>query len=285
MVTMNNHEEYMILFADGELNEAEQEELLAFVKARPELETEMKAYTLTKLTPDANQTFGDKETLYQIQNSKFKIQKRGVINLRRYITYGVAAGVASLLITLFIKWNNHQQETVVKQERKATEKKVDTVKKDIVVQQRKNSINNIAPDKKENKNRKRAVTKTPQVRYTYRKQKQQIAPQPEKQNNELREQETITLLEINPTKGIRNTINKENNINEISEGSIDVARPDVKTKKRLLEMLPVDEEKAGGIIDLTQSVVKKVKQVKNITSKFKDVGIAVKFGKKEIRFN
>lgn len=275
----------MILFADGELNEAEQEELLAFVKARPELETEMKAYTLTKLTPDANQTFGDKETLYQIQNSKFKIQKRGVINLRRYITYGVAAGVASLLITLFIKWNNHQQETVVKQERKATEKKVDTVKKDIVVQQRKNSINNIAPDKKENKNRKRAVTKTPQVRYTYRKQKQQIAPQPEKQNNELREQETITLLEINPTKGIRNTINKENNINEISEGSIDVARPDVKTKKRLLEMLPVDEEKAGGIIDLTQSVVKKVKQVKNITSKFKDVGIAVKFGKKEIRFN
>ena len=51
MISLENYEEYMILHADGELQPAEEQELMAFLDAHPELKAEMTAYDLTRLSP------------------------------------------------------------------------------------------------------------------------------------------------------------------------------------------------------------------------------------------
>jgi len=56
MVNLENYEEYMMMYADGELNEAETKALMDFVDANPELAKELEAYSATKLVPDTELT-------------------------------------------------------------------------------------------------------------------------------------------------------------------------------------------------------------------------------------
>ena len=63
MVNLENYEEYMMMYADGELNEAETKALMDFVAANPELAKELEAYSATKLVPDTTMVYANKDQL------------------------------------------------------------------------------------------------------------------------------------------------------------------------------------------------------------------------------
>lgn len=63
MVNMENYEEYMLLYADGELSKEEEQALLDFVALHPKLKAELDAYAATRLQPDMEVVFADKESL------------------------------------------------------------------------------------------------------------------------------------------------------------------------------------------------------------------------------
>lgn len=287
MVTMDNYEEYMILFADGELNADEQQQLLAFVKAHPELEAELKAYASTKLTPDESLGFGDKAALLQISTkSKVKSQKpkderKGItINLRQWAVYSAAAGIAAILITMMVKWNGQQQQTTIAHTQPIKkEQPIDTIIKEkattpTVVVSHKDIV-----EKPENKNLKKVVTKPEPTRYTNKEEKKQVmepAPQPE-------QKEEIVKMDIAPMNGIKDKKNNQDKINiiEVEE----VATTTTATKKTFIERLPIDEEKKEGIKDLTNTLTSSVQQVKNITNNLKETAFVVKVGNRQLKLN
>ena len=84
--------------ADSELTPAEEQELMTFVAAHPELGAELKAYDLTRLSPDEEVVYSEKESLLRSEPSK------RVIAFPQWRRYAIAAGVALLVFVSFYKY-------------------------------------------------------------------------------------------------------------------------------------------------------------------------------------
>jgi hypothetical protein len=91
MVTWENYEEYMLLHADGELEVAEERELMAFVAQHPELRGELELYATVKLTPDTTVVYADKAALLK------PVPAKKVMVFPMWQRYSIAAGVAAIL--------------------------------------------------------------------------------------------------------------------------------------------------------------------------------------------
>ena len=89
----------MMMHADGELQPAEEQELMAFVALHPELKAELKTYELTRLSPDTTVVYADKSSLLRSEPSK------RIIAFPLWRRYAIAAGVALLLFVSFLKYN------------------------------------------------------------------------------------------------------------------------------------------------------------------------------------
>ncbi len=63
-INLNNYEEYLLSYIDGELAAAESKELMQFLQDHPELQEELKLLQATKLQPEEGWVFGDKSVLY-----------------------------------------------------------------------------------------------------------------------------------------------------------------------------------------------------------------------------
>lgn len=87
MVNSENYEEYLVLHADGELDEAETAALMAFIAGHPELKAELDAYESTRLVPDESLVFGPKASLLK------EVPARKTISLKGWWAYGAAAGL------------------------------------------------------------------------------------------------------------------------------------------------------------------------------------------------
>ncbi len=98
MIGWDNYEEYMMMHADGELEPAEERELMEFVSAHPELKAELKAYSLTRLSPDETVVYTGKDSLLRTEPAK------RVIAFPQWWRYAIAAGVALLLSLSFYKY-------------------------------------------------------------------------------------------------------------------------------------------------------------------------------------
>lgn len=103
MVNMENYEEYLILYADNELDEATEAALMAFVAEYPELKAELAAYEATRLIPDEAVVYGAKESLLQPEPA------RKAIHLKSWWAYGAAAGLLVLLGIRLAKYTNTPQ--------------------------------------------------------------------------------------------------------------------------------------------------------------------------------
>ena len=100
MITWENYEEYIMMHADGELQPAEEQELVAFLNTHPELKSEMALYEATRLSPDETLVYNDKNSLLKPELSKH------TISLPNWQRYAIAAGIAALLfIPLFKYWD------------------------------------------------------------------------------------------------------------------------------------------------------------------------------------
>jgi hypothetical protein len=91
MVTWENYEEYMLLDADGELNESESKALQGFIAQHPELQREYAMLKATVLEPDEAITYAHKEKL---------LKKTG--NVRqlpsKWWMYSAAASIAAIIV-------------------------------------------------------------------------------------------------------------------------------------------------------------------------------------------
>ncbi|MCB0695785.1 MAG: hypothetical protein KDC07_00390 [Chitinophagaceae bacterium] len=105
MVNMTNYEEYMLLYADGELNHEDEQALLAFVAQHPELQAELKAYAATRLQPDTTIVFEGKEDLMKDE------PRKGAIWLNGWKTYAAAASVILFIALFAINHSGEKQTT------------------------------------------------------------------------------------------------------------------------------------------------------------------------------
>ncbi len=98
MIGWENYEEYMMMHADGELQPAEKQELMDFVAAHPDLKAELRAFSLTHLSPDETIVYAGKDLLLKPEPS------RRIIAFPQWRRYAIAAGVALLVSLSFYKY-------------------------------------------------------------------------------------------------------------------------------------------------------------------------------------
>ncbi len=102
MVNMENYEEYMLLYADGELNEAEEKALLAYVEEHPQLKEELKLYAAARIMPDTTQVFKGKEQLMK------KAPAKRTIALDKRWLYTAAAACVAMMVFFILRNNNNE---------------------------------------------------------------------------------------------------------------------------------------------------------------------------------
>jgi hypothetical protein len=104
MVNMTNYEEYMLLYADRELKPEEEQALLAFVTAHPELKAELEAYAATRMQPDEAIVYEGKDSLLKTAEP---VRRIGLGNWKMYM----AAACVLLVAVLFITNRKNTDET------------------------------------------------------------------------------------------------------------------------------------------------------------------------------
>ncbi|HVB03617.1 MAG TPA: hypothetical protein VNE41_07835 [Chitinophagaceae bacterium] len=109
-INEHNYEEWLISFADGELNSTEAKELMNFLEANPRFKEELWLFQSLKLIPDPSLVYQDKASLYR------NLSKTRLLHSRSWILS--AAAVLLFLIALFIKKqaeNHHRLNKVAQQ--------------------------------------------------------------------------------------------------------------------------------------------------------------------------
>lgn len=100
MITWENYEEYMVMHADGELTPAQEQELMSFLYEHPELQSELTAFTMTKMIPDTQETYARKTSLLKPEPviAPVATENTKVIALPVWRRYAVAAGIAAFML-------------------------------------------------------------------------------------------------------------------------------------------------------------------------------------------
>lgn len=100
MVNMENYEEYMLLYADNELSAEEEQQLLAFVAAHPQLQTELDVYMATRIIPEQEVIYTNKEKLIKTAPGGRSVW------LGNFRTYAVAASILAMIIIFAAMYKN-----------------------------------------------------------------------------------------------------------------------------------------------------------------------------------
>lgn len=283
MVTWENYEEYMLLYADNELNEAEVKTLMAFVEEHPELKKELNAYAATKLVPDKELVFENKDILLKKGGSD-------TIALNRWYYYAAAAAV--LFFAVFIvnreQVKNENTAPIAKTESKAAHPITgDTAGKDL----HSLPVNPVATEttvadnkpatttiKKHTAPVKKAIkTYTPQTQKT---QDIYVAQDEPKKT----ERPTVVSTENKPALAVNTQADKKQEVPAVTKSTPEEpnAAPEEESKKGLLAWLPIRKEKKEGVTALADAVNDKLEKVKKLKNNLKDADVTVKIGNTEL---
>jgi hypothetical protein len=101
MITSKNYEEYMMMHADGELTAAEEQALMSFLYDHPELQSELAAFSMAKLSPDATEVYAAKDQLLKPEGGR-----KGII-FPHWNRYAIAAGVAAIVFFSVYKMSDN----------------------------------------------------------------------------------------------------------------------------------------------------------------------------------
>jgi len=262
MVTFENYEEYMMLYADGELPEAAIEKLLDFVAQHPELKGELNAYMSTRLQPEMEMVFADKESLLQ------PVPEKKIIALG-WIRYGLAAGLALLIGIGVYRLGNSDKTTdhniAVTKQAPATQQ---IAAKAIINQTDTVGIHpaTLAPHKNQ-------IRKKQDVRKSMENVGHMQKPQ-ERNNN-------IATLRPSSDQGF--AVNIKPYVSDIYTVAdpiiIDTKKPVKKSR------LPVADESKESMYVLGAAISERVQDVKNFTANIKTTGMGFNIGSKEIKVN
>lgn len=279
MITLENYEEYLILFVDDELSEVEQKELAAFLKQYPHLQKELEDFQKTKLPAATDLHFADKERLLKKEPTK-TILLTGWRSL--------AAAVVLLLIAFAaFKW---MKKPSVNLTPPSVEIAKTTAPQQPIITQEKPSV----PAETLVKTTRKITPKKP------------IAPASAyvKHDNKTRQPTTETQhKETTPTPPKTAPVNPINT-ETVSQGmplvqttsepmqnttapmpETEVAKEKRATKKqrsRFLANLFISAEKRQGLAHLRNQVEERVATVKSINENIKNTSVEIKLGSKEL---
>lgn len=286
MVNLENYEEYMMMYADGELNEAETKALMDFVDANPELRKELEAYAATKLLPDTAMVYANKEQLMKTPPAGGR-----TIGMRTWWMYAAAAAVLLFAVTIFRQGNDTTDSPVVattdmpatntqttpttipvinnNKQKEATTEELHSNPTGPV-----NHENNLASSKSGAESRKlrddsrKPKTIIEEIKIA-KEEKTVLAPQPVYKPEEAPAKELIAQQTEKPnsTEPIASAPTEE------------ISNEPQKQKRRLLDILPISKQKREGASMIANAVTKRVEKV---TDNFKDTDVTFKIGNKEI---
>jgi len=267
MVNMENYEEYMMLQADGELDEAGCEALQAFLDSHPELADEMKLFESLHLEPDTAMVYAGKEALMQPVPAKRTIalgwrsmaaaaSVAAVIGIAAwmYLHSGTKTGGETGPVAKVTPVTNNTTQTITNPVVSTT---ADTQKQTVPQQ----VINNIAAVKKS----------------SYKPQSHENTPVPQ--------QDQLAALQPLPTQPL--------NANPAGATEITGSAPEVrlaavkeeKQDRHFLAWLPLPEEKKQGLIMVKNAIDERVEQVREINNSIKETTLVLNIGKKGITLN
>jgi len=93
-INLSNYEDYLILYADNELTEKQRKETELFAENNPLVRKELELYLNTKLQPEAEITFPDKDSLYR----KERVATMRWIRIAAAAVVILAIGITALLL-------------------------------------------------------------------------------------------------------------------------------------------------------------------------------------------
>jgi len=265
---MENYEEYMMLQADGELDEAGTEALQAFLEAYPELAEDMKLYESLHLEPDTAMVYTGKEALKPLP-------------AKRTITPGwrgmaAAAGVAA--VVCIAAWQYFRTGT-------GTGNDAETVADNNIPESHPaKSINNpavaattgpqiqTAPQPAVNTSHMAAVNKS-----SYKPLLHETAPVP--QRDELAALQPLGAQPLRTENVAAGTITE--NTTELPIP----ATPEEKQDRRFLAWLPITEERKQGLEMVKDAIDQRIEQVRTLNNNIKETTLVLNIGKKGITLN
>lgn len=108
-ININNYEEWMIDYIEGNLSQEQQKQFAEFLAFHPELKGELELFQQTKLQPELNIVFANKDALKQKEGGK-------VIVMTNWVRY--AAGIAAVMLLFvgirFFSGNNQNEQVAIK---------------------------------------------------------------------------------------------------------------------------------------------------------------------------
>ena len=97
-ININNYEEWMIDYIEGNLSDAQVKEMQEFLTFHPELKAELDLFNETKLQPDTTVVFENKESLKKAVGGR-------VVTMYSWVKY--AASVAAVVMVFAgVRWFN-----------------------------------------------------------------------------------------------------------------------------------------------------------------------------------
>lgn len=282
MVTLDNYEEYMLLEADGELDEAGRAALYAFLEQHPGLKKEMEAYMATRLVPDTNMVFEHKNSLLKDEPGK------KTFSLGNWWIYAAAAAVVVFVITFM---NREQSEEITGTEIVKTETKNTTSPTNI--------SNNITTAPVTDSDKSLHSTPADPIAYENKKQHQQKNSIKTPVVNPIKrpvQQESVAHQPLPPAEApLKQPMPEKQPMIPAPEPvpapqehlAVETPKPaeeqpDVREHRSLLASLPLDEGRREGLNELTDAVNNKIERIKNMTSSIKGTDVKVKIGNRDL---
>lgn len=278
MITWDNYEEYMVMQADGELSQAQEQELMNFLFEHPELQAELTTFTMLKLKPDSELVYNRKEELLK------PVAGGLVMKLNSWRQYAVAAGIL-LLMTIggYNAFVNQDVDNSLAASSNNTTKKPISSKiqsqiasvKDAAVQDDKNIV---APNNNHSISAPIAVLKSKNLHVAVNNERKIEVHE----NEAFPKPDIIGLEPIDApsAKALAVNVIDENPI--IGEVSISSGYAENETKQGFLDKLPISELKKGGLREVAQSITNSYEKVNVARQEIYATDISVKIEKRKI---
>jgi hypothetical protein len=282
MVNLENYEEYLVLYADGELSDAELKALEEFIAKHPGLKGEMEMYAATKLVPDEAITYAAKEQLLKKEPTTTHI-----ISLRNLWAYGTAAACIAVLLVVMLNTKNRTEDIQIANNTNAhKESSTENKKIDTVVSETSHStpVNIVAGETR--KEDKQTIKKPflQKQQYVAQQPSQKVVVQPltgtEVEKIDLVHEEAIV---THQSPEVNATVN-DSPLNELPEPTNKpVLHPGAKTDdSKLLAMVNDKKQKLQGLEVVGDALSEKIEKVKNIKNKIKETDLQVRIGEKNL---
>lgn len=287
MVNKENYEEYMLLYADGELSDAEVKALLAFVDAHPELRSELEAYSATRLVPDTTIVYAHKEQLMKSSGGG------KTIALGKWWMYAAAACVL-LFAVMFFRNNDtntlDSTSVAINEQPKTnsnTQPALDTPKEDIHSNpanstNHENAIANKGNTKSEILNTKKQKVTSQIINHQEQIQNDvQVAKKEEPNRTPETETKPVPVLEAKTEQPVlAQTETKPATTEEpLAIANTQETTPEAKDK---MNWLPLDRNKKESINALADVVNEKLDKLKEVKNNLKDTDLKLRIGNKEL---